>query len=152
MSSHRWFALTLLVAIGGVAAGCGGSSGEPGETSVTPAAVPVSITRTGGLAGVNQSIEIAADGTWVYTDNRRNQTENGSLAPDQRIQVLRLVADPAFTEQLTKAAKPDPGCADGFHYTIRAGGGETRSFVDCGADDIPAVEAAIAAVTEATPF
>jgi hypothetical protein len=148
--SPRWIALAILVTFGGLAAGCAGS-GSPGETSVTPPAVPISITRTGGIAGVNQSIQIATDGTWTYTDNRKNQRETGALTADQRLQVLRFVKDPAFAEQLAKAAKADSGCADGFHYTISTGG-ESTSFEDCGTDDRPTVKAAIAAITEATAF
>jgi len=151
-SSIRWIAITaMLVTMGGLAAGCGAQA-APGKTSVTPPAVPVSMSRTGGIAGVNQSIEIAADGTWIYADKRSNQTEKGSLGPDQRIQLLRLVSDPAFSDQLNRAAKPNPSCADGFHYTINTGG-EPRSFEDCGnSGDVSAVKSAIAAVTEATPF
>jgi hypothetical protein len=151
-TSIRWIAITaMLVTVGGLAAGCGAQA-APGETSATPRAVPVSMSRTGGFAGVNQSIEIAADGTWIYTDKRTNHSEKGSLNADQRIQLLRLVSDPAFGDQLVRAPKPDPGCADGFHYTINTGG-EPRSFEDCGnGGDAPAVTSAIAAVTEATPF
>jgi len=148
-TSIRWIAITaMLVTVGGLAAGCGAQA-APGKTSVTPGAVSVSMSRTGGFAGVNQSIEIAADGTWIYTDKRTNHSEKGSLNADQRIQLLRLVSDPAFDDQLIKAAKPDPSCADGFHYTINTGG-EPRSFDDCG--NAPAVTSAIAAITNATPF
>jgi hypothetical protein len=148
--SPRWIALVMLVTVGGLVAGCAGV-GSPDETSVTPPAVPISITRTGGIAGVNQTIQIGTDGTWTYTDNRKNQRETGTLGADQRLQVLRFVTDPAFAAQLSKAAKPDSGCADGFHYTISTGG-ESSSFEDCGTDDRPTVKAAIAAITEATAF
>lgn len=151
MSAPRWIASAVLIAAGALFAGCGQGSGS-GETSVTPPAVPISVSRTGGIAGVSQTIEIAPDGAWVYTDKKKNQRETGTLAASQRIQVLRYVADPAFAEQLGKAAKPDSACADGFSYTINTGG-ETTAFTDCGdSDDHPTVKAVIAAITEATPF
>lgn len=150
MSSPRLIALAVLIAAGALTAGCG--QGSTDETSVTPPAVPVSMSRTGGIAGVNQAIDIAADGSWVYTDKRKNQSEKGSLGADQRLQLLRLVSTPGFNQELSKAAKPDPGaCADGFQYTITANG-EAHPFQDCGTTDAPTVKSAIATVTEATPF
>jgi hypothetical protein len=168
MSCPRWMALAVLVIVGGLVAGCGGqAAGAKGETTVTPTQiatpvptsvptavatpVPVSVTRTGGIAGVNQTIDIAPDGNWVYTDKRSNRTETGTLATAQRLLVLRFVTDPAFVDELTNGATPDPRCADGFRYTINTGG-ESGSFDDCGPDGPPVVKAAIAAITEATPF
>jgi len=148
MSSPRLVALAVVVVAGGLVAGCGRAAGE---TSVTPPAVPVSMSRTGGIAGVSQSIDIAPDGTWVYTDKRMNQSERGALGPDQRLQLLRLVNDPVFSQELSKFAKPDTTCADGFHYTISTNG-DARSFEDCGSTDAPTVKAAITMVTQATPF
>jgi hypothetical protein len=154
MSSPRWTAVVALVVFGGLTAGCGGSgTNGPGTTSATsPAAVPVSMSRTGGIAGVNQSIEIAADGTWVYTNKRNNQSETGTLTAAQRAELQRLVSDPAFSADLGQRAVPKgKPCSDGFQYTIGTTG-EKVSFEQCGDGNATVVQAAIALVADATPF
>ncbi len=106
----------------------------------------------GGIAGVNQSIEIAPDGSWVYTNKRNSQSENGTLPADQRAELQRLVSDPGFAGELARAARSQSTCADGFQYTI-ATTGETMSYEECGRGiDAPLVEAAVTLVANATPF
>jgi hypothetical protein len=145
MTPRRSIVLALTVTLAALAGGCGQSTPEGGPVA-NP--VPVSATRSGGLAGVSEAIEVAKDGSWTYTDRRMNTTEHGTLSPAQHQQLLTLVAVPAFAADLAKPA-PDP-CADAFQYTISLGGDAT-TFSDCG-DNRPAVKAAIAALTEATPF
>ncbi len=117
---------------------------------ISPASMPVTIARTGGIAGVAQTVEVATDGSWVYTDQRQNRSERGTMTEAQKKQLDSLVSDPAFVAQLAKGPGPD-NCADAFRYTITFGG-ETMSFEECGGDDRPKVKAAIDVVTEATPL
>ena len=137
-----------------VLAGCGAQDGGAAPTRTPPpetsAAAPVTVTRTGGLAGVNQSIALSPDGSWVYTDGRRNQTERGTLTDAQRAQVLQLLASPAFAQALSGRATTTAVCNDGFEYTISYGSARF-AFTDCGQADAP-VEAVLAALTDATPF
>jgi hypothetical protein len=155
MFSPRWVTTVALVVVGGVvvgaATGCGGAT--PAETSVTsPPAIPVVVNRTGGIAGVNQTIEISVDGTWVYRDNRLNEHENGKLAPDQRVSLQQLVHDPDFATQLARGGSTRDLCADAFHYLVETSG-EAQAYEDCGAEtEAPAVKSVLALITEATPF
>ncbi|HEX6870520.1 MAG TPA: hypothetical protein VF163_05430 [Micromonosporaceae bacterium] len=122
----------------------------PGNTP-SAALGPVSITRTGGIAGVNQSVEITADGGWVYTDRRANKTERGTLTAEQQLRLLNLVRAPGFADQILASPAPHSGCADSFRYIISVGDRST-SFDDCGQDERPAVAALLAAVADATPL
>ena len=127
-----------------------GPTSTSSSASIPPgAAVPVSISRTGGFAGVSQRIEIAADGSWTYTD-RRASVQQGKLTPEQLSSVQQRVNDPAFASQLNGSGGPKT-CNDTFIYQIVAG--EKRgAFDDCDAAVKPAVVAVVAAVAAATPF
>lgn len=150
MSPRRWILLAVLFVCGGLAAACSGADpGPSGGEQASPTPVPVTMTRTGGIAGVSQSIEVAVDGSWTYKDLRQNTSERGTMTEAQQAQLAKTISDPGFADQVAKKA-PD-NCADAFRYTISLGG-ETMSFEDCGDDERPAVKAAIAVVTEATPF
>jgi hypothetical protein len=161
MSVRRWILPVVLIGLG--VAGCAqqGTNGSGSSASSTASApsgqggagalpLSVTITRTGGLAGVNQSIEINADGTWMYSDHRQAKNQNGRLTPDQLEQLRRLVTDPAFAAQLSRPTPTDVVCNDAFEYTVSVGG-KSVAFSDCG-DSPPAVAAAISMVEEATPF
>jgi hypothetical protein len=149
---RRWIVpvVLLTLAVAGCARQSGGDGAAPAGQPSSGRPVAVTITRTGGFAGVNQTIDITADGTWVYQDNRLNQKENGRLTPDQVAQLRQLVNDPAFVTELTKPTPTDLVCNDAFEYTVKVDD-RSVSFSDCG-DVRPVVAAAIAAVTAATPF
>ena len=161
MRVRRWTlpVVLMVVAVAGCAqpsAGGAGSSasstgsGAPGSTTAGTMPLSVTITRTGGFAGVNQSIEISADGTWLYQDRRQAKNQNGRLSPDQLEQLRRLVTDPAFAAQLGRPTPTDVVCNDAFEYMVGVGG-KSVAFSDCG-DSPPAVAAAISIVEQATPF
>jgi hypothetical protein len=157
MRTPRWMAAPVLMLLAGLVAACGqtsgatgGGAGNPPTTPPSLPAVPLTITRTGGFAGVNQTLEIAADGSWVYTDRRQNRTERGSLTSAQQLALLRLIADPGFAEQL-RTKRTSGVCNDTFRYVIKAGD-VSASFDDCGGQNQPAVTAVLKAVTDATPL
>lgn len=127
------------------------ATASPGETTPGRIAAPtVKITRTGGIAGVNQSIEIIFDGSWTYTDAKTATTETGTLTAAQRAQLLQLVSDPAFLAEM--AAAPNPvACADGFTYTVQVGQ-QSSSMVDCGAGGKDKTAAVLALLADVTPL
>lgn len=125
----------------------GSTSGPPGGGLVTP----VSITRTGGLAGVRQTVDISADGSWTYTDARAGASTQGRLTPAQLSALVALLTDPKLIQALSDHATPTGVCNDGFEYTLRFGSSDTFTFVDCG-EMAPPVRAVIEAVTDDTPF
>jgi hypothetical protein len=131
------------------------ASSVPGGSSSTTKAVPslpgVTITRTGGIAGVMQVIAVAADGSWTYTDKRVGTSQQGRLTTAQHHDLARLVADPALAAESRRS--PPPGsCADAFVYTITVGGLSIR-YDQCGsAGERPVADKLLALVLDATPM
>src|SRR6266545_2604361 len=74
------------------------------SAATAPALPRMVIVRTGGFAGVMQEIDIAPDGSWVYTDKRTAKVERGRLTPAQRQQLARIAADPALAQEARGSA------------------------------------------------
>jgi len=134
-------------------AGTATSSATPGDTTTTPSnpGVPagaVTVTRTGGIAGVHQTLAVSADGSWIYTDTKTGATQRGMFTADQRTAVVQLLSNPAMLAQLSQHSTAGV-CNDGYVYTI-AMGTEQFSFTDCGGEGLP--KQLIAALSAATPF
>jgi hypothetical protein len=149
---------SLAVSACGPAAGTAEPSASPAvpppsasDTASAPALPRVTIVRTGGIAGVRQEIEIASDGSWVYTDRRTAKVERGQLTPAQRDQLARMVTDPAFAQEARRSPAPDR-CADMFVYAI-AVGRLSFGYEPCG--DTPRLaltDKVLALVSDATPW
>jgi hypothetical protein len=120
-------------------------------TAGVPASTGVTISRTGGLAGVMQQVAIAADGTWTFTDRRAGDTQQGKLTTAQREQLASLAADPAI--QAESRGKPLVTCADGYIYTIGIGEASLR-YDQCGGGSgrRPVTDQLLAIVLAATPM
>ncbi len=171
---HQLRLLALALAAGAVtlATACGaptGSASDPAATasgSVTTGASPtdgaeptgpgriaaptVTVTRSGGFAGVRQSIEIIFDGSWTYTDEKSGASERGTLTAAQRTELLRLVSDPALRAELSQAP-PTSGCADAFNYSIKVGQDEATAS-DCGLPSGSMTAAVLKLLADATAF
>ena len=129
-------ALLLASAACGESAAGGGSGGSPaGSSGASPGSTAtVSVTRSGGFAGVGDRVEIAADGTWTATD-RDGARRTGQLSGRQRTELAELARDPGLAAEATQT-RPPTRCADAFTYEVTVGG--TRvSFVDCPTDPEP---------------
>jgi hypothetical protein len=111
----------------------------------------VTVTRTGGFVGVMQSVAIAPDGAWVYTDRRAGKVERGQLTSAQRADLARLVGDPALRQEARQS--PAPGvCADGFNYTLAMGEISIR-YEQCGGrSEHPLTDNVLALIASATPL
>jgi hypothetical protein len=110
---------SVLVAVIALA-GCGGSAvtDSPQPPSTTTAAMVV--TRTGGFAGVNDVVEIAADGTAQVTSK---SGVTGSCTPDSAaVERLR-----AIDLSSVGSATSKPPIADGFIYSARSASGEAMA-------------------------
>lgn len=133
MPEIRRGTLVALVAVGAVAviavAACGGAAVSEGPTSpnstefpgdtgnLTPAPdAAMTITRTGGIAGVNDVVEIAADGTARVT--RRDGT-SGTCTPD----AAALARLRAIDISAIGSPPPKVPIADGFNYEIESAAG-----------------------------
>ena len=139
MTGRRLGALVVAVLL--TLAACDSGTGGTG------AGVALTLTRTGGFAGVHDEIVIDADGGWRATDRAGNQ-RTGRLTDQQRDNLRALAADPRLTGEAARSPAPTR-CADVYNYaltvnTLRIG------FVDChtDADPPPAARAIVTAVTE----
>ncbi len=95
---------------------------SPPPTSPPPApgalATPVLFSRTGGFAGFDDRVTIAADGS--YTANRRGQAQTtGRLAPARLAGLAAVLAASGLFEADHRFETPG---ADQFVYTITYGG------------------------------
>jgi hypothetical protein len=119
----------------------------PGPGTQLPGALR--LTRTGGLAGVNQAITIQPNGAWSYS-TEGTVAQSGTLDPAQTAALRALVTDPVFRTELSQV-EPDPNCADGFKYTLSIAA-ESAAWEDCGGAPRPSLDRTIDLITQATPF
>jgi hypothetical protein len=117
--------LLLLVVVPGCARSGGGS--PPGDVTVV-------VHRTGGFAGVDDTVIVEPDGRWRST-SRRGSPHAGRLTDAQRDRLRTLATDP----RLLKEADSTPGpsrCADTFNYTVTVGA--TRvAYIACPTGEPP---------------
>ena len=137
--------VVLLVVV--TLAGCGGSTVTEGPLAPSPAATPTGsdtasemvVARSGGIAGFNDTLNIAADGT-AQVMSKTGETR-------------ACVPDPAALDRLRAidldavgSSPPKQPIPDGFTYTVTSGG-VTASAGDGDTEGIRAdFVAAVAAV------
>jgi len=122
--------------------GSGGTPGPSGRTTVI-------LTRSGGFAGVRQSIQIRPDGSWSFYDKRVTTPKSGKLTPAQLQAILKMATDPGMIAEIRRQSKPGT-CNDAFDYSIQVGESQA-SFTDCG-QNRPLTDKFIKAITDATPL
>jgi hypothetical protein len=100
-------------------ASCGGSTVTEGSARPSTASEMV-VTRTGGIAGVNDTVQIAADGTAQITGKTG---ETSSCTPDpSALERLRAIDLAAVGSGLSKSP-----IADGFTYSVTSAGGSASA-------------------------
>ncbi|WP_141684524.1 protealysin inhibitor emfourin [Micromonospora sediminicola] len=102
-------------------------------TSTLPQATPlpgveVVLVKSGGIAGLTDTITVHADGTWTTTD-RAGAEREGRLAEADLDRLRQLAADPRLTAEAAVTV-PATMCADAFSYRLTIGP-TTSSYVDC---------------------
>lgn len=121
----------------------------PAGTSLTGT---VTMQRSGGFAGVMQSVVIGADGAWTFTDRRAGTVRHGQLNPFQRQRLAQVLTDPALARQAATVSTSVGVCSDGYLYQITWGSQRTR-LMWCGSvGNHPAAVAVITAIEDATPM
>ena len=100
--------------------------------------LPLDFTRTGGFAGVNDHLSIAADGT-VTIKRRSGAAKSTPLSTAKLAQLKRLLADPALTGPTQPPASRGTVCSDGFVYRFQTPSW-TQVIDNCGKPNRPAVE------------
>jgi hypothetical protein len=142
--AHQFIVLATSLMI----AGCGGQApgspapvppattpaGTPESATAPPpqgtaeAAFPLTITRRGGFAGVDDRAAITADGTAVVT--RDGQAPVRTKLPAATVTELRrLLAAPEFSGGAVPSASTT--CNDGFEFTF-VSPSATTVLLDCG--------------------
>ncbi|AEV87019.1 Kinesin-like protein KIF13B [Actinoplanes sp. SE50] len=92
------------------------SSAMSAPTASAARAVPLTVTRRGGFAGVEESVSIAADGSATAT--RKGQAAAPVRVPTATTTELRrLLGTPGLAAQASPSPGA-PGCDDGFEYTF----------------------------------
>jgi hypothetical protein len=112
----------LLLTAGALAlalAGCGPAPAAGPTDPTTPAAVglqPMTLTRTGGIAGVHEQLRVDPDGRWSYS-GRRALPSTGQLDEAARTRLAQIQADTGLPDEIRGI--PDVGCCDQFTYELR---------------------------------
>jgi hypothetical protein len=142
--------LAVVAALG--LTGCAGSpSGSvPGSTpaaTTRPRATvlpPITVRRSGGLAGVTDVVTVDPQGAWVATD-KTGHRRTGRLTVDQMAAVSARAADPRLAAEADRSAGPTR-CADAFTYDVTVATLRV-TYTDCPSDSgLP--EATIALVAQ----
>jgi hypothetical protein len=149
-------ALTSLIVLAGCATPSGsGSSDTAGSASASPAAPatgalpPVTVSRTGGIAGMKDEYHVAPDGT-ITGATRTNPSVSKKLTSTQLGELRGLVAGDALAAEVKKSPIGPKGCGDAFQYTVTAGSVTVRG-TDCGglANEVPTMWKIVKLVSEA---
>ena len=102
-----------------------------------PASATIRLTKSGGIAGVMQTLEIKADGQATVTDERAGKTVSLKLTPAQLGRLQKLATETQF-----KAPDGPSGCADCFIYTVEIDSGSGKPAV-FEADDVSLADSGI---------
>jgi hypothetical protein len=159
---RTWIGLLLVLVVAGCGApggaapvgpapggpGPGGPGAGAGTTAAHP--YPLTISRTGGFVGVNESITVRADGGWSYSAIKGKPTAQGMLSAADLATVTQTLSDPRFGLDV-RPHKQNGVCADGFTYAVSIGP-ETSTFDDCGEGDRPLFTALLDLLGQRTPF
>ncbi|MFR9776697.1 protealysin inhibitor emfourin [Micromonospora sp. MS34] len=111
-------------------AGCAqdGATPDTGRTAPAAPAVRVVLTKSGGIAGVEETVTVQPDGHWTRGD-RSGASRTGQLSDADLDRLRRLAADPRLPAEAT-ATTPAPMCADAFTYRLTVGD-TTTGYEDC---------------------
>ncbi|TDB75201.1 hypothetical protein [Micromonospora sp. KC723] len=125
------------IVVAGLLTGCAATSTGDLPATATPdgtassstgtADIRVVLTRSGGLAGRDDTVTVGPDGRWTAT-GRGGAVRQGQLSPAD-LDRLRALADTATTGAggtSTEAA----GCADTFRYRLTVPAGSV-AWTDC---------------------
>lgn len=90
--------------------------------------VEVVLVRSGGIAGLTDTITVRPDGSWTKTD-RAGTARDGRLAEPDLDRLRQLAADPRLAAEATVTV-PATMCADAFSYRLTIGPTNV-GYVDC---------------------
>ena len=100
----------------------------------------ITIRKSGGIAGVNDTIVVDAQGHWTRT-SKSGTTKTGQLTPEQLAQAAKLATDPRLVAE-AQTPQSTTNCADAFIYAVSIGPA-TVSYSDCGSGSPPPATTAL---------
>jgi hypothetical protein len=113
--------------------------GTATPTTSAPTAVaqplPLTLSRTGGIAGVQDQVKIDTDGTATVT-HRAGKPTTTTLSAKDLAALRRLLTDPALVREAKAADGAGQQCADGFQYDLRTPDLSVKA-TDCGRSTHP---------------
>jgi hypothetical protein len=122
-------AVVLLVGLGVIA--CGDENGTPTTTSVSTA-LPLKVERSGGVAGIQDTLVVRPDGSGTVTVSGTDE----KLAPDETTALRRAMRELVFAGLQERYVPPEGTVvSDGIDYAFTAGG--RTVVVEEMADDVP---------------
>jgi len=95
----------------------------PSSRPPSPAGVRVegvTLVRSGGIAGLADTIEVRQDGRWWRGDRRGTTRRTGRLTAAQAARLQKLVADPRLAAEADRSQTGTTGCRDAFSYLLVA--------------------------------
>jgi hypothetical protein len=127
----RLLALCSTLLVFGASA-CGDENGTPTTTSVSTA-LPLTVERSGGVAGIHDTLVVRADGTGTFTPRDGAGEE---LTADETARVRSALRELVFAGLHLRYEPPNgTQVADGIDYTFSAGG--DTIVVEEMAEDVP---------------
>jgi hypothetical protein len=135
--SWKWIRISLLVVGVTVLAACASTNNNsgPSGSNSTPAGAPgtVTVKRTGGFAGVNDTLVVAPDGKWTST-NKAGARHSGQLNADQTLALKNLLTASEKSHEMGQQAAARSNCSDAFRYTIAVAEGSSVAWYECPTD------------------
>lgn len=146
MRRRRYFSAAIVV-VALLTSGCAKQASTPDSTAPAQAgAEPVTVERTGGIAGRHDTVVVRPGGEWTRTDRAGARSSGQLTAPEQR-ELRSLLADPRLPDEARRPAV-STNCRDAFNYRLTVGTMKI-GYVDCPSDaDLPAASMAIVALIE----
>ena len=99
----------------------GGNPPTP-ATTTTPKPITspegVEMVKSGGIAGISETIVVKADGTWSRVTGKGKPSATGKLTAAQMDQLQKLIADPRLEAEADRGNSGPGNCADSFEYTL----------------------------------
>ncbi len=116
-------------------AGCARTDAPPVLTDgPSPLATEVVLVKSGGIAGLSDTVRVEPDGHWTRTD-RAGASREGQLAAEKLTRLRQLAADPRLAAEAAVTVPPTM-CADAFTYRLTIGPNQV-GYVDCPPETTP---------------
>ena len=114
--------------------GAPAATATPPNPGTSPATnLSITIRKSGGIAGVNETLVVDAQGRWTRTT--KTGTSTGQLTQAQLAQAAKLATDPRLIAE-AQTKQSTAGCADAFVYAVTIQS-VTITYSDCGSGSPP---------------